>query len=129
MLRKEKKYKTTELFVGIIAKQGEAKMYGSSVLDFGCKWTYDNFDVGIFVKKKIGYCRISTNSIYPVSNSDTEYKIVINRTCFENLALAYPEIAKEFPSLTKQQIIDLEKTICDATFNNKNKNAETTLEK
>lgn len=115
----EKKYKTKDLYVGVIAKQGAVIGSGSSVLDYKWKWTCENFDIGIFIKKGNEYLRISTNSLYKLDSRDTAYQIVINSSNFHNLSMAYPELAKDHPNLSKKQILDFEKQLIEALFKNK----------
>ena len=116
----EKKYKTKDLFIGVIAKQGAVIGSGSSVLDYTWNWTCENFDIGIFIKKGNEYLRISTNSLYKLDSRDTAHQIVINKSNFHNLSMAYPELAKDHPTLTKKQILDFEKQIINALFKDKN---------
>ena len=120
----EKKYNISKLYIGVIAKQSNVEFMG---LGEGFHWKYINFDVGIFIKKLNGeYLRITNRTIYPVASFESEYKIVINRTSLQKLAQQSPELAKEYPYLTKEQISWLEEEFKKDAFDSKNKPAETT---
>ena len=121
----ERKYNTSKLYVGVIAKQSNVEFLELST---GFHWTYKNFDVGIFKKCLNGkYIRITNNQTYTVASFDSAHQIVINRTCFHNLAQQSPELAKEYPYLTREQISWLEEEFKKDTFGSKNKPAETTI--
>lgn len=120
----EKKYKVENLYVGVIAKQSKVEFMGFNI---GFHWKYDNFDVGIFIKKLNGnYLRITNNKAYPVANFDSAHQIVINRTFLHNLAQQSPELAKDYTYLTKNQIEWLENEFKKDAFGSKNKPIETT---
>lgn len=124
----EKKYKTNKLYVGVIAKQSNVWLEGDGPLLFrNFRWKYDNFDVGIFIEKGYGeFLRITTNTMYRLSNFNTENQIVINKSCFYKLAQQSPKLAQEMPRLTKQQILWLEEGFKKKYFE---KDSQNSLEK